>query len=115
MDAKKQVTWLGLNIDMSVGKLFITEARIARLEMALESILYQRERSLYCLVPVKILASLAGQIISLQNVIGQKVRLMTREIYIYIIARASLNAQVMITTEAKVELLLWKDMLECIW
>ena len=50
---KKQVAWLGHNKDMSVGKLFITEERIDGLEMALESILYQRERNLYGLVPVK--------------------------------------------------------------
>ena len=106
---KKQVTWLGHNIDMSVGKLFITEERIDRLEMALESILNQRERNLYGLVPVKTLASVAGQIISLQNVIGKKVRLMTREIYICILAGASWNAPVMIKTEARVELLFWKD------
>ena len=35
---------------MSVGKLFITEERIAHLEMALESILYQREKDMYGLV-----------------------------------------------------------------
>ena len=65
---------------------------------------------MYGLVPVKTLASVVCQItcISLQSVIGKKVRLMTREIYICILARASWNALVMITKEAKVKLLFWK-------
>lgn len=105
----QRVTWLGHNINMSVGKLFITEERIDRLEMAIQSLLYQFERDLYSLIPVRALASVVGQIISLQNVIGKKVRLMTRELYSCILSRASWNAPVLVTDEAKSELLFWKE------
>ena len=40
----------------------------------MDSLLYQIERDQYDLIHVKVLASVVGQIISLQNVIGKKVR-----------------------------------------
>ena len=72
-----------------------------RLEMTIKSLLYQVEKDRYSLVPVKALASVVGQIISLQNVIGKKVRLLTRQTYSCILSRASWNAPVRVTDEAK--------------
>lgn len=65
------MTWLGHHIDMIPSKLFITEERIMHLEMAIEFILCEADNYQYSLVPVKVLASVVGQIISLQNVVGK--------------------------------------------
>lgn len=104
----QQVIWLGHYLDMIEGKMFITEERISRLERAIDSLIYQIERDLYSLIHVRVLASVIGQIISLQNVIGKKVRLMTREMYSCILSRASWNAPVVVTDKAKAELLFWR-------
>ena len=57
---------------MSEGKVYITEERIRRLEVGIDLLLYQVKKDLYSLVHVRVLASVFGQIISLQHVIGQK-------------------------------------------
>ena len=105
----QQVTWLGHYIDMESGRIFITQDRIKRLEVAIDSLLYQIERDQYDLIHVKVLASIVGQIISLQNVIGKKVRLLTRQMYGCILSRASWNAPVIVKEGAKSELLFWRN------
>ncbi|MCG7875782.1 MAG: reverse transcriptase domain-containing protein [Candidatus Thiodiazotropha endolucinida] len=104
----QQVTWLGHFLDMKEAKLYITEERIKRLETAIDSMIYQIDKDQYNLIHVKVLASVVGQIISLQNVVGTKVRLLTRHMYKCILSKASWNAPVVITTEARAELNFWK-------
>ena len=58
-------------------------------------------------VHVKVLASVTGQIISLQSVLGNKVRLRTRELCNCINARASWNAPVLVSKLAISELEYW--------
>ena len=60
------------------------------------------------MIHVRVLASVVGKIISLQNVIGKKVRLMTRQMYRCIFSRASWNAPVIVTDDARSELQFWK-------
>ena len=103
-----QAIWLGHDIDMQEAKLYITEERIRHLEIAIESLLCQTEKDQYSLIHVRVLASVIGQIISLQHVIGKRVRLLTRQMYQCILSRASWNAPVFVTEEAKSELLFWK-------
>ena len=67
--------------------------------------LSQIEKDQYSLIHVKVLASVVGQIISLQHVIGIKVRLLTRQMYKNILSRASWNAPVFVTKGAKSKLL----------
>ena len=105
---EQQAIWLSHKTDMSIGKLFITEERIDRVVTTIKSLLYQVEKDRYSLIPVKALELVVGQIISMQNVIGKKVRLLTRQIYSCILSRASWNAPVRVTDEAKSELLFWK-------
>ena len=71
-------------------------------------LLFQIDRDQYSLIHVRVLASVVGQIISLQNVIGKIVRLMTRQMYRCILSRASWNAPVMVTDDARSELQFWK-------
>ena len=74
-----KLTWLGYLLNMSCGKVHVTE-RIARLEVAIESFLYQMKVSGTGLMKVRFPASRVGQIISLQTVVGKLVSLRTRAI-----------------------------------
>ena len=59
------------------------------------------------LVHVKVLASVTGQNISLQSVLGNKVRLRTRELFNCINARAGWNAPVLVSKLAISQLEYW--------
>ena len=63
-----KVVWLGHLLDMQNNKLFITEERVKRLQIKIDSVLYQLRTNSKMLVHVKVLASVTGQIISLQSV-----------------------------------------------
>lgn len=104
-----RMTWLGFVLDMAVGKVFVTEERIQKLEAAIESFLFQLKVSAGKLMRVKFVASVVGQIISLQTVMGKIVSLRTRALYGCILSRASWEAPVFITQEAIDELHFWKD------
>ena len=61
------------------------------------------------LVHVKVLASVTGQIISLQSVLGNKVRLRTRELFNCINARASWNAPVLVSKLSERHQCIWRE------
>ncbi|XP_053379933.1 uncharacterized protein LOC123555791 isoform X1 [Mercenaria mercenaria] len=105
----RNVVWLGHVIDMNKNLLFITEERIRILEIKIKSLVLQIRLDKCGIVPVRFLASVAGQIISMQSVIGNKVRLYTRELFKCINARASWNAPVRVSEQAVGELLYWKE------
>ena len=105
----RRVTWLGHIIDMEKNLLFISDERIKRLYSKLESILFQIKSDQYNIILVRALASVTGQIISLQSVIGNKVRLRTREMFKCINSRASWNAPVLVSEEALAEIEFWKS------
>lgn len=100
--------WLGYLWNFVTGMLYVTEERIARLEMALDSLMFQLNKDNVHLVPVRFLASVVGQIISLQNSVGKQVRLKTRSLYQCILARASWNALVHVDAEAVSEIRFWR-------
>ena len=58
---------------------------------------------------VTFLATIVGQIISTQTVIGNKVRMMTRYSYQCILDRASWKAPVLVSREAEMELKFWQS------
>ena len=93
---------------MTCGKVYVTDERIPRLEVAIESFLYQMKVSRTGLMKVRLVASVVGQIISLQTVVGKLVCLRTRALYGCILSRASWEAQVVITQEAIEELKYWQ-------
>ncbi|XP_045211850.2 uncharacterized protein LOC123563229 isoform X1 [Mercenaria mercenaria] len=104
-----RVVWLGHVIDMSKNLLFITDSRIDNLEVSIDSVLYQIRMDKCNIINVKALASVVGKIISLQNVIGNKVRMRTREMYRCILSRASWNAPVLVSEQAIAELKFWRE------
>ena len=108
-DPKKEIVWLGHTMNFIQNKLYITEERITRLETTIESIMFQIKTDKLNVVSVRFLASIVGQIISLQNVFGKLVSRMTRYLYKCIISRASWNAPVQVNNEAIQELKFWKE------
>ena len=102
-------TWLGYVWNFVEGILYATEERILRLEATLDSLLFQLGADKVRLVPVRYLACLVGQIISLQNAIGKSVRLRTRFLYRCILARQSWNSLVHVDDEALGEVRYWRE------
>ncbi|MEW8545049.1 MAG: reverse transcriptase domain-containing protein [Candidatus Thiodiazotropha sp.] len=105
----RQVVWLGHLLNMNEHKLYITEERIRRLEIFIDSIMFQLKGDNTDIVKVRLLASAVGQVISLQGVLGKSVRLRTRELYNCILSKASWNAPVKVTQGAKNELIFWRE------
>ena len=104
--------WLGYFWNMIEGKLYVTEDRIRRLEVSLESLLSYIGIRNIPLVKVRMVACVVGQIISMQTVLGKIVQLKTRELYKCILSRASWNAPVKITEKAVLELQFWRQNLK---
>lgn len=75
------MTWLGFVLNMAVGKVFITDARIQKLEAAKEFLLFQLKVSAASLMRMKFDALIVGQVISLQTVMGKIVRLKTKALF----------------------------------
>ena len=72
-------TWLGHLFNMSKNQLFVTEARLQKLEQSLSNTLGCPRK-----VTARQLAAVAGQIMSMSRAIGPKVYLYTRHIYIHV-------------------------------
>ena len=90
----------------------MTEDRIRRLEVAIESLLSYIGVCNVPLVTVKIIACVVGQVISMQAVLGKIVQLKTRALYRCILSRASWNAPVRVTEEAVSQLRFWRQNLK---
>ena len=80
--------------------------------MALDSCISQIQKDQYDLLPVRFLASVVGQIISLQTVLGKCVSMKTRYLYKCILTRASWNSPVQVRCQAMEELVFWRENVE---
>ena len=70
--------------------------------------MYQMRVERVSLLNVKVLASIVGQIISMQGVLGKIVRLKSRDLYKCILTRASWKAPVIVSQETIEELRFWR-------
>ena len=105
----QSLVWLGLVWDMKEGKLKVTQDRIEKMMKNMDSLFYFLKRRPSRLISVKHLASVVGQLISTQAVLGNEVRLRTRYAYECILARASWNAMVMVSESAEKEIKFWRE------
>ena len=71
----RKLKWLGFQINLHVGQMFIPEIKLANLCILLES---PKQRQA---IPAKLLASLIGKIVSMSLALGPATRLMTRSLY----------------------------------
>lgn len=107
-DPKQHATWLGYFWDMVLNRIFATEKRIARIENAIDSLFFQLKADRVQIIPVRFLASVVGQIISLQNVLGGLVCLKTRFLYQCIDSRIGWESYVYVNQNAIEELKFWR-------
>lgn len=102
------VTWLGLVWNMEKGVVYVTDRRLNKLQDTLKVITDKMGQS-EIKVTARFLASIIGQIISMQGAIGPVVRLRTRSMYACLLSRASWNAPIIVSNEAVSEIVFWKE------
>ena len=80
--------------------------------MSIKGMIGQLQTQQYQIVPAKFAASVVGQIMSTQSVIGKIVRMKTRELYKCIDSRLSWHSPVYISEKAMDELNFWLSNLQ---
>ena len=97
----KRLIWLGFEVDLERGQLLV-------LQLKIYSLMEQMKRARYCReMPVTVLASVIGRIMSMSLALGSLARMMTRSMYAVLNARSSWCHQVLLTPEALEELAFW--------
>jgi hypothetical protein len=99
-------TWLGYTWDMAEGVVRVTSARLDRLLVCLNNILFFTDQGRR-LFKARRVAGIVGQVISMHSVFGNQVRLRTRCLYTCVLTRASWNACVLLSNQAICELRYW--------
>ncbi|XP_071149234.1 uncharacterized protein [Mytilus edulis] len=105
------VKWLGLIWDICVGKVYASPERLDKLRNFLNHFL-EKISSRNCFFKARLVASLVGQIISMQAAMGSVVRLRTRSLYECIMQKASWDSPVSIKEKAFDEVVFWKENVE---
>ena len=108
-EPKQSATWLGHFWEMVGNKIHIAEKRILRLENAIDSLLFQMQTEKVWIVPVRFLASVVGQIVSLQQVFEGLVCMRTRALYHCIDSRLGWESCVFVNEDAIEELKFWRE------
>ena len=97
----RQLTWLGVEIDLELGQLTVPDSKLACLCELLQSLLGKT------FVPAKVLAGVVGRIISMSLALGPVTRLMTCSLYTILNSRGSWCMLLQLSDEAKQELEFW--------
>ena len=105
----QSAVWLGHHWDTISNTIRITDERISRLENAIDSLMFQLKSDGTQILPVRFLASVVGQIVSLQQVLGGLVCLRTRSLYHCIDSRLGWGSFVYIDQSAVEELHFWRE------
>ena len=102
------IVWMGYLWNSESGKLQVTNERICRTECLLNDLITKVTGG-KVILPVRIIACIIGQLISMQSAVGHLVRLRTRALYDCVQTRASWEAPVMVSSKALEELIFWKE------
>ncbi|XP_060081899.1 uncharacterized protein LOC132561188 [Ylistrum balloti] len=105
--ASQHVTWLGYTWSMGEGVVRVTSGRVERLLYWLTNTMTHVKQKDLPLLSARYIAGIVGQVISMQGVVGHVARLRTRELYRCVLARASWNARVLLTSGALDEIQFW--------
>ncbi|KAL5011007.1 hypothetical protein ScPMuIL_013312 [Solemya velum] len=103
---KQIIDWVGYTWNTETGKIHVKACRIEKAENTIRNLCAEISNG-KLLLKARFLASVIGQLISMQIVLGDKVRLHTRYLYESLLGRASWDAPVKISQEAFTELLYW--------
>jgi hypothetical protein len=107
-EPRVQVTWLGEVWNTELNLIKVTDTRVSKLLATLDWFI-QKVASGQLFVKARDVASIVGQIISMQGAIGGTVRLRTRGLYTCILSRASWDSPVLIDDDAWKEAVFWKE------
>ena len=102
------IVWMGYVWNSVSGTIQVTNERICRTESLLNELITEVTDG-NVILPVRKIARIIGQLISMQSAVGHLVRLRTRSLYICVQTRASWDAPVMVSSEALGELIFWKE------
>ena len=102
----RSITWLWYNWNSDSHEIKVTNDRITKVCTTLQVLLNKHNQGIN-IIPVKELASVAGQIISMEAGIGQITRFRTRSMYDCILSRNSWKSKVKLTQEVVNELKFW--------
>ena len=108
-EPKQSAIWLGHFCEMVGNKIHMAEKRIVRLENAIDSLLFQMQTEKVWIVPVRFLASVVGQTVSLQQVFEGLVCMRTRALYHCIDSRLGWKSCVFVSEDAIEELKFWRE------
>ena len=97
--------WLGFILDLHIGRFSVPKDTISKLMHSIDSVLASR------LVPVRLLASVTGQIISMSLAIGLVARLRTRALYEVINGCRFWSEKLSLSPLAYDEVLFWRSSL----
>ena len=100
LDFTRSIEHLGVGIDTVAGVFFATPNRWDRLQASVQRALSCRRRHMH----VKLLASVAGQVISLSSSLGSLSRMFTRSMYACVNSAQSWNSHVVRSDEVTLEL-----------
>ncbi|XP_062570673.1 uncharacterized protein LOC134232701 [Saccostrea cucullata] len=107
----QELVWLGFVWNTINNKIMVTSPRVNKLKVCIANILEGYDAG-FVWFDVKSIASVVGQIISMQTVLGYDVRLRTRYLYFCILARSSWYSRVRLSAEAVSELRFWLTSVE---
>ena len=103
----RRFSWIGYVIDTHSGIISASDSRMEKCSADLNEVCATLDMS--SSVHVKTLVSLVGQIISFGSSFGNITRIMSRYLHHAINSRSSWRAHVFLTSEARRELLFWRD------
>jgi hypothetical protein len=103
-----EVTWLGEVWNTERNLVKVTDARVSKLVNTLDWFI-EKVAGGQLLVQARDVASIVGQVISMQGAVGNAVRLRTRGLYTCMLARASWESPILIDESAWKEAVFWKE------
>ena len=102
----QQATWLGFNLDLKAGMVYIPQEKIISLKTQLQYVSQGKA------VMARMLASVIGKIISMSLALGPVARLMTRSMYAVLNTRMFWCQLLEISQEARYELRFWLSQID---
>ena len=102
-EPRQDITWLGYIINTKTNTISATDKRICKLKRSTDEVINTTSSFIH----VKQLASVVGQIISLEIAVGNVVRLMTRSTYSVINSCVSWQDNVLLDSLTRAELSFW--------
>ena len=105
---KQTIVWLGFEWNADMGILKVTSERIDKATKIIEDVL-ESVKSGQNSIHVKVIASIAGQFISMEAAVGQAVNVHTRGLYQDILSRFNWHSVKELCSKSIEELKFWRE------